>query len=172
MSALRSGERSRRRSEESRGAHRLATAVGAINRVRSAGQPEVTIRLPRGRSGPSFARAYVGTYCILHGVDDRTTTEAQLMASELVTNAVAHGRGSTELTIGATRPGAYRIQVTDRGGTLDPAGWSGSGQQREHSVGSWGLNLVETLSSRWGVETTEDRTNVWFEIEPASPDDN
>ena len=93
-----------------------------------------------------------------HVVDDAT-----LLASELVTNAVRHTGGSSddpiELSL-TVDPATLRVSVRDRGPGFDPR------ELRARSeVGGWGLDLVERLSSRWGVDRHPDASEVWFEID-------
>jgi anti-sigma regulatory factor (Ser/Thr protein kinase) len=81
-----------------------------------------------------------------------------LAVSELVTNAVIHGRGDVELTLTAN-DGTIRIEVTDQGGgqpKLVPQG--------AHIVGAgWGLHLVDALADQWGSVRNGVSTSVWME---------
>ena len=94
--------------------------------------------------------------------------DAMLLTSELVTNAVGHaGRSSDdpiELTVFVDSD-VLRVSVRDRGPGFDPR------QVRARSEeGGWGLDLVERLSSRWGVGRHPDGSEVWFEIDlPDAP---
>ena len=88
--------------------------------------------------------------------------DAELLASELVTNAVVHGEGSVTVRVW---PGArgLRVEVSDRGGgTPRP-------QERRNaeSEGGRGLGIVDELASRWGVapRTIGPGTTVWFEMD-------
>jgi anti-sigma regulatory factor (Ser/Thr protein kinase) len=88
-----------------------------------------------------------------------TEVEAMTLAvSELVTNAVIHGRGDVELTLTAN-DGTIRIEVTDQGGgqpKLVPQG--------AHIVGAgWGLHLVDALADQWGSVRNGVSTSVWME---------
>ena len=81
-----------------------------------------------------------------------------LAVSELVTNAVTHGRGPVALTLGANND-RVRVDVEDQGGgtpVLPPP-------DPQHRGGGWGLRLVDTLADDWGVDTLGHRTTVWFE---------
>lgn len=83
---------------------------------------------------------------------------AELLVSELVTNAIRHGRTACVLELTAT-PTVLRAAVTDRGG--------GAPQLRHpapEDVSGRGLGIVEALASRWGVENLSSGKVVWFEI--------
>jgi anti-sigma regulatory factor (Ser/Thr protein kinase) len=83
-----------------------------------------------------------------------------LLASELVSNAVRHGRAKSVGLRVDVLPKHVRVDVTDQGPGFarridrpDPSG-----------VGGWGLHLVDELSTRWGIVGGKG-ARVWFEIE-------
>jgi len=83
---------------------------------------------------------------------------AKLLTSELVTNAVVHGQGIITMRLDLDE-GRLRVEVIDEGG-----GFERVVRGRELSgYGGWGLKLLESESSCWGVH--EGRTHVWFELE-------
>jgi anti-sigma regulatory factor (Ser/Thr protein kinase) len=84
----------------------------------------------------------------------RRLHDAQLLVTELLTNAVVHGRGRIELAI-EVHEDDVRFEVRDDGGHGVAASPSA------HGAG-WGLKLVAGLSDRWG--TCGPGTRVWFEI--------
>jgi anti-sigma regulatory factor (Ser/Thr protein kinase) len=87
---------------------------------------------------------------------------AKLLVSELVNNAIVHGRGRIRLRLSLDED-RLLAEVIDEG----------SGFEREvrrgdfERLGGWGLSLVDAESSRWGVH--EGTTHVWFEIERPGP---
>ncbi|MFE9925910.1 SpoIIE family protein phosphatase [Streptomyces sp. NPDC005774] len=90
-----------------------------------------------------------------------TLDTAQLLVSELVTNAVLHARTEIEVTARAG-DGGILVRVSDRRPErgLVPYGgpaYTGTGQ---------GLVLVERLASRHGVDTGDAVKTVWFELWP------
>jgi anti-sigma regulatory factor (Ser/Thr protein kinase) len=89
---------------------------------------------------------------------------AVLLADELMTNAVRHAATSEPIDVSVTeRAGVIRVAVSDAGRGFDPNDPTPpTDQQRE---GGWGLELVESLSDRWGVEREGLRTVVWFEMD-------
>ncbi|MBO8185844.1 SpoIIE family protein phosphatase [Streptomyces spirodelae] len=90
---------------------------------------------------------------------------AELLASEMATNALLHTEGDATLTARPVRDGgrALRIAVTDS----SPA----SPQRRaatEQSTSGRGLMLIEELATDWGVEPRGNGKRVWCEI-PLNP---
>lgn len=88
-----------------------------------------------------------------------------LAASELLTNAIRHGQGPVVLRVW---PGSevLRVEIIDRGPavTLQP-------RRRGHEAeGGWGLQIVEAVAARWGVDPVEPGPGkaVWFEVEAAT----
>ena len=90
--------------------------------------------------------------------------EAQLLVTELVTNAVRHGGLAPDDAIvleARLREGTLRVEVADGGPGFDPAT---ALQPHREDPGGWGLLLVSRLASRWGV--TRGKPNVaWFELD-------
>jgi anti-sigma regulatory factor (Ser/Thr protein kinase) len=87
---------------------------------------------------------------------------SKLLVSELVTNAVVHGQGKITLRADIDED-RLRAEVIDEGSGFERV-------VRDHTLdhlGGWGLTLVETESSRWGVH--EGTTHVWFEVEQPGP---
>jgi hypothetical protein len=91
-------------------------------------------------------------------VPDEALSDARLLASELVANS-----GSTDppdegsLRFGVQlRDGALRIDVRD------PSRSPAAGP--ELGSGDFGLQLVEALARRWGVDDA-DGTHLWFEVD-------
>jgi anti-sigma regulatory factor (Ser/Thr protein kinase) len=89
--------------------------------------------------------------------------DAMLLTSELVTNAVRHAGHAAEDPIEVTvslDQRSLRVSVRDRGPGFDPDELDARSDE-----GGWGLDLVEKLSSRWGVDRGELGTDVWFEMD-------
>jgi anti-sigma regulatory factor (Ser/Thr protein kinase) len=87
---------------------------------------------------------------------------AQLLTSELVTNAVLHARTAMTLTIEET-DGGIRVSVTDAS-PVPPA-------LRRHSVTATtgrGLRLLDQLSDAWSVEDSNGGKTVWFTLSGSS----
>jgi anti-sigma regulatory factor (Ser/Thr protein kinase) len=88
--------------------------------------------------------------------------DLELVVSEIVTNAVRHGRPGGELLLAATPKDAFLcVQVTDDGPGFAPR----PGAMASEENGGYGLFLVERLTRRWGVTREAGRTRVWFEMD-------
>ena len=123
--------------------------------------PDFERELPRGADAPWLARRSLGDW---YG----TTLQAdelhlaKLLTSELVTNAVLHGRGLITLSV-RLRDGRLVVEVADEGSGFDYApGRSGF----DHPSGR-GLAIIDAESARWGIG--EGTTHVWFELAVAEP---
>ena len=117
----------------------------------------MTLELPREPRSPARARAALGGFRLNLAAKKYET--AELLVSELVSNAVKYGgEGPLELVV-VSQPGSLRVEVTDRG-----AGFAAEPRDTRdvHTPGGWGLHLVETLADDWG--SFEGSTHVWFEM--------
>jgi len=82
-----------------------------------------------------------------------------LLISELLTNAIVHGR--PPISLSATRSAqTLRVEVRDGSESLPV-----ERHPSEAPVGGWGLKLVSELASRWGADVTAGGKRVWFELE-------
>lgn len=87
---------------------------------------------------------------------------ALLLVSELVSNAVRHGKGVVTVRADLNED-RLLVEVIDEGSGLERS-------IRRHDfedVGGWGLRIVDTAASRWGVHAGT--THVWFELERSGP---
>lgn len=84
--------------------------------------------------------------------------DAELIISELVTNAVLHSRSRHGmLTVHGERyPGYIWIEVRDAGGNWEP---------RSDDEGGRGLAIVTALATEWGVDGDARGRTVWARIE-------
>ena len=90
---------------------------------------------------------------------------ATLLLSEVVTNAVRHARGGTILITLALSRGQIVAQVHDESASLPVRRSAGEG-------GGWGLELIDQLSNRWGVDQHPGGgKTVWFEVDNTNPQD-
>lgn len=87
--------------------------------------------------------------------------DAQLLTSELVTNAVMYAPNGCRLTAWFANAGrALRVEVADtsvEGPLVRPPG--GPVQ-----MGGRGLQLVAARSTKWGVQANPRGKSVWFEL--------
>lgn len=84
---------------------------------------------------------------------------AELLLSELVTNALIHTRHGAVVTATAT-PAALRVEVQDFEADL-PAPYVPNADDGTHGRG---LILVRSLADAWGVEARALGKVVWFEL--------
>jgi anti-sigma regulatory factor (Ser/Thr protein kinase) len=93
------------------------------------------------------------------GVCDDDRWRAELIVTELVTNAVRHGPGGpVEIAI-ETGGNGVRGEVADPGPGIRHYDLA---RRRATEEGGRGLFLVDALSDSWGL--SDDRSRVWFEI--------
>ncbi len=86
------------------------------------------------------------------------TETAELLASEVVTNAVLHAGTDIEVRARALPPGV-RIEVRDGSHTLP-----GLRNYDDSATTGRGLGLLDALASSWGVEATRNGKVVWFDV--------
>lgn len=128
---------------------------------------EQRVTLSAGLHAPADARAWIGSRT--PPVPDDILEDTLLVASELVTNAVRHGRPDVTLTVGIAAD-RVRIEVYDGGDDLPvvPAG-----QPSVDRPTGRGLLIVAATATDWGVERRREHPGkcVWAELGPnSSPD--
>jgi anti-sigma regulatory factor (Ser/Thr protein kinase) len=108
-------------------------------------------------AGPAKARRIIAEQLAAR-VPPRVLDDVKLMVSELVTNGIVHGatEDHAEVLLDVLVNGVIRCRVLDHG-----AGFA-SRARHEGPGGGWGLQIVEQLADRWGVECSPQRTEVWF----------
>jgi len=109
---------------------------------------------------PRDARQFVRRTLLAMGCRS-VTEDAELLVSEVVTNAVLHG-GVNYAPVAVHRStGTIRVEVTDPGSVIpaEPA------EVDLTTPGGLGLGIVDSLSARWGVSPTADGKIVWFELD-------
>lgn len=110
-------------------------------------------RCQRDPDAPARARAVLTG--MLGGLELDVARDVKLMVSELITNAVRHGAGDATLVV-HRGDGRLNVVVSDEGDDQP--------QLRTPSAdGGWGLRIVDSCATRWGVE--EGSTHVWFEVD-------
>ncbi|MFI6107035.1 SpoIIE family protein phosphatase [Streptomyces sp. NPDC051310] len=136
---------------------------------------------PVGRS-VATARAFVRDTLQGWGYGD-VVDDAVVLTSELVTNAVIHAGTAADVLCLRTEDGV-RVEVADRYPEREvPLQGSGRAQVHPERENGRGLLLCAALASRWGVEYSPTRKQVWFQLDlperpvgtrsagPALPDD-
>ena len=119
---------------------------------------DVAADFPARVTAAAEARHLVADAVRTWGHEGRLATDAELVATELATNAIRHA--GTPFRISVQRYGrVVRITVHDRAPALpavldpDPTRLSGRGMQ-----------LIGAMSRRWGVEVTPGGKAVWAEL--------
>ena len=94
-------------------------------------------------------------------IDERELGDAELVATELVTNSVRHAGLAADdiLRVRASVvDDVLHLEVEDDGAAGAPR------RRSPHPIeGGIGLNIVDALSREWGVRR-EDHTTVWAEL--------
>jgi CheY-like chemotaxis protein len=148
--------------------HNVAYLVGLLSRLTWRRHESAGVELGPDTRDVAVARRFVTERCREWGCGD-VVEDAELVVSELVTNALLHGEIRCELWAGLSEA-ALRLQVIDQGtGTPDP---QSAADTDEHGRG---LILVSALCAAWGVEVLPDGGKiVWAELlRPVrSPDDD
>lgn len=114
--------------------------------------------LPRNPQAAGLARRYLSQ--AVPDMPAEVLAVAQLLVTEVVTNALRHGSGPMTMQL-LERPSGMRVEVHDAGVGLP--------RQRATSpldTGGRGLQIVDALATSWGVTPASARSGktVWFEI--------
>lgn len=88
---------------------------------------------------------------------------AVLLTSELVTNAIIHGRSEARLQVRAGA-GRIRVEVGDDNSRL-PALQTTD----DDALDGRGLQILTTVADAWGVYPSDIGKVVWFEVSCAAP---
>lgn len=119
--------------------------------------PEISRELPRSPDAPLIPRNLLRQLLSCGVATGEAVENAQLVVSELVTNALRHGDGAIQLRVRLAHTTA-RIEVVDEGvGNVAAVHPRPPGE-----AGGWGLHIVEQLSERWGVFSGT--THVWAKL--------
>ncbi|WP_052711060.1 ATP-binding protein [Pseudofrankia sp. DC12] len=89
--------------------------------------------------------------------------DVKLLAGELLTNAVLHGRPPVDLRV-VTQPGCLRLEVADTS-PVPPLRARGGAD----TMTGRGIALVAALAARWGTLTNGHGKVVWAELDLSEP---
>jgi anti-sigma regulatory factor (Ser/Thr protein kinase) len=121
--------------------------------------PSISLELPATSHAAARAREAVRAAAATTSVDPDDRWRAEMIVTELVTNAVRHGPGGpVELAIEAGGNGV-RGEVADPGPGIHRRDLR---RRKPTEEGGRGLFLVDALSDSWGL--SHDRSRVWFEV--------
>jgi hypothetical protein len=113
-------------------------------------------RLDPVASSPSAARRWI--HDRLGGYSTELVGTAQLLVTEVVTNAVIHARTKIDLSL-ITAADLVRVEVTDGIGVFPTAKDYGA-----DAVTGRGIKLLDTLAAAWGADLVTGGKTVWFEL--------
>jgi anti-sigma regulatory factor (Ser/Thr protein kinase) len=106
----------------------------------------------------SAARAFVSAMLEVWQCEDPDQV-VRLLTSEIVSNAVRHAASTIELELAMFNEQQLRVRARDEAPDATVAQDPG----RPEGEGGHGLQIIEALAERWGVERYEDHKVVWFE---------
>jgi hypothetical protein len=118
---------------------------------------DLEVALPRATCGPQLARWVIRSWCAGH-IDGGLLADAEVLVSELVTNALVHAGGRIILRA-CLDEDRLLAEVIDQHCEHKP---NLARTDVEHTR-ERGLGIVEDISSRCG--TNEAMTHVWFELQ-------
>ena len=118
------------------------------------------ISLPQTSSSPAQARRQVTRFVEENDVLGRASV-ALLVLSELVTNAVLHGREPIQVCV-SRHPDALRIEVSD--GDTHTSQIAPQAREDPERAGGRGLQIVNSLAREWGITTSDGGKTVWAEV--------
>lgn len=127
--------------------------------------PERVLSLPHDRMSAAAARAQVRHSLLAAGLPRSLVDDATVVVSELVSNAVIHGRPmpGDGIQVGWQRAedvaDGVRVTITDGGATSVPH------PRAAGSMTGRGLHIVARLAREWGVERSTDESTVWAVVD-------
>jgi anti-sigma regulatory factor (Ser/Thr protein kinase) len=125
--------------------------------TRTATSTSASTELPPSAASAARARRFVAA--ALAALPDRRAVEvAELLTSEVVTNAVLHGGSAVRVEVESV-DGRTRISVCDN----DPGHPEVRTPALDDESGR-GMRLVDSLARRWGVQPAGSGKCVWFEV--------
>ena len=122
---------------------------------------QVTRRLPARPGSVHLARRFTRQLLPTWDVPEAVLESAELVVSELVTNAARHSEDALDVAL-ERAPGLLRIAVTDTSHRMPV---EAGGPVEEDATSGRGLMLVEAVASRWGVDSTGLSKRVWAELD-------
>lgn len=150
------------RASDSRGVVQLCPTLdeAVLVAARMPVPARVSVHLAPDRNAPAKARDLVDSACTQFHVA-RVSKLAQLLVSELVTNAVIHAGTGMTVTVRATGSTLQMVvRDQDPRPMYRPVPGTGS-PTAEHGRG---LLVLDAMADRWGTLPTRDGKAVWAEV--------
>lgn len=129
---------------------------------------QARLELVTALRAPRVARAFVAETLTAWDVQAEQVEAAQLVVSELVTNAVLHAADSPTISLDLRlTDGVVRVLVSDGGPGEPDRRLHPDPQTGETGRGVW---LVDAFAERWGTEAHgRNGKTVWCELSIKSP---
>lgn len=128
-----------------------------------------TVLLPHTPASVAVARRRISADLAAAGVPEAAIGDAVLVLSELLSNAIRHARplpGAIVEVAWRLEAEAIELAVSDGGAPTRPAATHAA----LSALGGRGLDIVQYLSSAWGVRTADAGLTVWAVLAaPAGP---
>jgi serine phosphatase RsbU (regulator of sigma subunit)/anti-sigma regulatory factor (Ser/Thr protein kinase) len=122
-------------------------------------------QLPFEMTAPQLSRAQLASYTST--MPPEISADAAVLVSELVTNALRHGKPPITLDIEVIH-GGIRVAVSDQGTTYPVLP---SAHPLPGRTSGRGLLILEALSTSWGVDPAPIGKTVWFTVVADGPDE-
>ena len=120
---------------------------------------EVCTMLTPHPTSVGAARRFVRDVLMSRRVDDDVVSTVELLTSEVVTNAIVHGRSGPRLAV-TVAPDVVRVAVGDLSPDIPVRRLV-----RPDDESGRGVVIVDELASAWGVERERGGAKrVWFEV--------
>lgn len=118
----------------------------------------ILAELPYLPSAVPQARRVLRECLTMANLPDETCGTAELLVSELVTNAVKYGKPPVWLLV-ELRPGLVHASVSDTSTTLPERR-----NPTPDSEGGRGLLVLDALAGSWGAVSVESGKYLWFDL--------
>lgn len=130
-------------------------------------ESERTLRLEIASTlmAPRTARVALRELLTDHRLASGQLDTLTLLVSEIVTNAVTHGKPEGDSVVEfnvAVTPTLTRVRVSDAGAGFD---WPAESLPAGRAGGGYGITLMDGQASRWGTHRVPGRFTVWFEVD-------
>jgi anti-sigma regulatory factor (Ser/Thr protein kinase) len=123
------------------------------------GRSPLAVDLPAHVASPGVARAWLFTIADTTTLPAELVSDATLVLSELVTNAVIHAATDVHVYIEVHDANGIHLEVGDATHTVPqvlPAA--------PEEEGGVGMRIVERLAAAWGVRQVSDGKVVWADL--------
>jgi anti-sigma regulatory factor (Ser/Thr protein kinase) len=123
------------------------------------GRPPLALDLPAHAAAPSVARAWLHTIADTTALPAGLVSDATLVLSELVTNAVVHAATDVHVSIELHDDTGIHLEVGDDTAALPRVLVC----EPEH-IGGAGMRIVEQLVASWGARRVGPGKIVWADL--------